>query len=68
MELDVPNKKDKFFAYDKQIITLEDDEEESINQLQRTFIEEERAQEKETSQSISSPEMIISQVVLIEEQ
>ena len=32
-------------------LTLEDDEEESINQLQRTFIEEERAQEQETSQS-----------------
>ena len=48
MEVDVPNQKAKSSAYDKQIITLEDDEEESINQLQITFIEEERAQEKET--------------------
>ena len=68
MEVDVPNKKAKFFYYDWQIITLEDDEEKSINQLQRTFIQEERSQEKETSQSISSSEMTISQVVLTEQQ
>ena len=33
MEVDVPNKKAKFYAYDKQIITLEYYEELSINQL-----------------------------------
>ena len=68
MEVDVSNKRAKSSAYDKHIITLEDDEEESINQLQRTFIEEERAQEQETSQSVSSSERTISQVVLTEQQ
>lgn len=68
MEVDVPNKRAKSSAYDKKIITLEDDEEESINQLQRIVIEEERAQELETSQPVSSLERIVSQVAPTEQQ
>jgi hypothetical protein len=47
-------------------VTLVDDEEESINQIQRFPIEEESFHGKQVSHSVSTSEITISQVVLIE--
>ena len=43
MEVDIPIKKTKFYSHDKEIVTL-DDEDESTNQNQGILIQEEMSQ------------------------
>lgn len=79
MEVDVTTKKPTVSNQDNEIVTLDDDEEEYINQIQGFPIEEESSHSKEVSHSISHPvshsishfvsnsEITISQVVLTEQ-
>ena len=72
MEVDVTTKRPRISNKDKEIVTLDDDEEESINQIQGFPIEEESSHSKEVSHSVCHPvshsvsnsERTISQVVL----
>ena len=74
MEVDVTAKKPRVSNQRKEIVTLEDDEEESINQIQGFLIQEEPSHSKEVSHtiyhsdshSISNSERTISQIVLTE--
>ena len=67
MEVDVSTKRSKVSNQDKKIVTLDDDEEESINQIQGFPIEEECSHSKGVSHSVSTSERTISQVVLTEQ-
>ena len=55
MEVDVTTKNPRVSNQDKEIVTLDDDEEESINQIQGFPIEEESSHNKEVSHTISHP-------------
>ena len=64
MEVDVSTKWSRVSNQDKEIVTLDDDEEESINQLKGFPIEEECSHSKGVSHSVSTSERTISQVVM----
>ena len=74
MEIDTTAKRTRVFGQGKEIVTLEDDEEESINQIQGFPITEEPSHSKEASHATSSSishstshsERTISQIVLTE--
>ena len=53
MEVDVTAKNPRIFNQSREIVTLEDDEEESINQIQGFPIQEEPSHSKEVSHTIS---------------
>ena len=75
MDVDVTAKKPRISHQGKEIVTLEDDEEEFINQIQGFPIQEEPSHSKEVSHtvshsvshSISNSERTISQIVLTEQ-
>ena len=75
MEIDTTTKKPRVSSQGKEIVTLEDDEEESINQIQGSPILEEPSHSKEVSHtaspsishSTSNSERTISQIVLTEQ-
>ena len=75
MEIDTTTKKPRVSSQGKEIVTLEDDEEESINQIQGFPIQEEPSHSKEVSHvvspsishSTSNSERTISQIVLTEQ-
>ena len=67
MEVDVTTKRPRVSNQDKETVTLDDDEEESINQIQGFPIEEEFSHSKGVSHSISTSERTISQVVMTEQ-
>ena len=53
MEVDVTSKKPRIYNQGKEIVTLEDDKEDSINQIQGFPIQEESSQRKEVSHPLS---------------
>ena len=75
MEIDTTTKKPRVSTQGKEIVTLEDDEEESINQMQGFPIGEEPSHSKEASHpyspsvshSTSHSERTISHIVLNEQ-
>ena len=67
MEVDVSTKRARVCNQDQEIVTLDDDEEESINQIQGFPIEEECSHSKGVSHSVSTSEITISIVVLTEQ-
>ena len=64
MEVDVSTKITRVSNQDKEIVTLVNDEEESMNQIQGFPFQEECSHSKGVSHSVSTLERTISQVVL----